>query len=259
MEDLETDNDKGIKREITNHTFAYLGLAFLMTAIAVGGFWNTYWWPVLTGDDEFHWLLHLHGGVFTGWLGLLITQAALVYKQRTGIHQLLGKRLGILWDICIIVLGISVGLGRISPAIATEYETLAEFIKELPIPLGDLLVFAILFGLGIYYRSRPEIHKRLMILSTMALLFAPAGRLSSVAESVPVSVVILLGGPLLPAFLAIGYDWWTRERVHPVYWWGTALIALRGASLIFLALSPTWANWADTIAQELRSILLPLL
>ncbi|WP_445666603.1 hypothetical protein [Fodinibius sp. AD559] len=242
-----------------SHNWGYLALALLMTVIAIGGFWQTYWWPVITGNGEFHWLLHLHGAAFTLWMVLLIIQTSLVWNGQTQLHQLFGKRLGIFWGILIILLGIAVGFGRVSPAIATEYDTLAEFIKGLPIPLGDILVFAILFSLGIFYRSKPELHKRLMILSTTVLLFAPAGRLSAFAESVLLSVVILLGIPLLPAFLAIGYDWWTRERVHPAYWWGTALIALRGASIIFFAVSETWATMAETIAQELRSVLLPLL
>ncbi len=240
------------------HTFIYLSLALLMTIIAIGGFWNTYWWPVLTGSKEFHWLLHIHGAVFTIWMGLLILQAGLVYQNKVGLHQLIGKRMGIMWGILIILLGVSLGFGRISPGLGKEYETLQAFIWDLPIPLGDLLVFAILFGCGIYYRKKPETHKRLMILSTAALLWAPAGRLVSYFDSFIVSISIGLLIPLVPAVIAITHDWWRRNKIHPAYKWGTSLIALRSVSFLFI-FSPIWKETSADIAENLSSILQPLL
>jgi hypothetical protein len=40
----------------------------------------------------------------------------------------------------------------------------------LTIPLFDILVFAILIVAGLYYRQRPDVHKRLMLLSTISIL-----------------------------------------------------------------------------------------
>ncbi len=39
----------------------------------------------------------------------------------------------------------------------------------LIIGLGDLLLFLVFFALGFYYRSKPEIHKRLMLLATILI------------------------------------------------------------------------------------------
>jgi hypothetical protein len=47
------------------------------------------------------------------------------------------------------------------------------------IPLGDMVLFAGFFIPAVIYRRRPEIHKRLMLLATTALLFAAAGRMSN--------------------------------------------------------------------------------
>ena len=43
-------------------------------------------------------------------------------------------------------------------------------------PLLDMLVFAPLFAAAIYYRRKPELHKRLMIVATTSLLIAAVGR-----------------------------------------------------------------------------------
>jgi hypothetical protein len=46
-----------------------------------------------------------------------------------------------------------------------------------PFSPGDMLVFAALARTGLHYRRRPDVHKRLMTLATIALLAAPIARL----------------------------------------------------------------------------------
>jgi hypothetical protein len=86
-------------------------------------------------------------------------------------------------------------------------------LSFLAIPLFDIVVFAILVGGGLYYRHRADVHKRLMVLATVALMTAPIARLP---------FAILKAGP--PAFFGltdlfivavIAYDLVTRRRVHP--------------------------------------------
>ncbi len=47
----------------------------------------------------------------------------------------------------------------------------------LVIPLTDMLVFGILVGAGFYFRRRPDVHKRLMLLATISILAAAIARL----------------------------------------------------------------------------------
>ena len=53
-----------------------------------------------------------------------------------------------------------------------------------------------------------------------------------------VSYVLMLVFPIAGAV----YDRWSRGRVHPVYWWGLALLALGVAARVALLGSPTWAH-----------------
>lgn len=87
---LDTDS----RRSITMRRGFYVATAVLIAGIAVAGFWPTYWGPFFSGTLDKHWLLHLHAGVFTVWLLLLITQTGLVRRGRTDLHQKLGAALG---------------------------------------------------------------------------------------------------------------------------------------------------------------------
>lgn len=75
---MSSGPDPGI--EVVVQRGFYVGLAVLMAAFAVAGFWSTYWGPLISGTLDLHWLLHLHGVVQTTWLLLLITQAGLVLR-----------------------------------------------------------------------------------------------------------------------------------------------------------------------------------
>ncbi len=46
----------------------------------------------------------------------------------------------------------------------------------LVLPIGDMILFGGFFAAGIAGRRRRELHTRLMLLATVALLFAPTNR-----------------------------------------------------------------------------------
>lgn len=238
----------------------YVGLAALIAAVAVAGFWPTYWGPLFSGTLDLHWLLHLHGVVFTGWVVLLVVQTVLVYRGRTDLHQTVGKVVGVGWGGLVITVGLSVAFGIISPAVGREFEDLQGFIASFVITLPSILAFALLFGAALLYRERPAIHKRLMIVATLALLSAATARLGRNVFELPptASMVVERGLPIGLAGLAIGYDWWTRNRVHPVYWVAVAVLVLDDA-VAFVRPTDAWTDVSGQVAEALRSVLLPLM
>jgi uncharacterized membrane protein YfcA len=80
----------------------------------------------------------------------------------------------------------------------------------LIIPLGDMVLFGGFFGAAILYRRKPEIHKRLILLATVALLFAAIGRLSFVLGRGPVALLAWLS----PLLVAMAYDGLVSRRVR---------------------------------------------
>ncbi len=239
----------------------YVGLAVLMTAFAVAGFWPTYWGPLFSGTLDLHWLLHVHGVVFTSWLVLLIVQTILVYRGRRDLHQTVGKVVGVGLGVLVITVGLSAIFGSISPAVGQEFEDLQGFVSGvLAINLPGIFAFAVLFGAGVAYRKRPLIHKRLMIVATLALLSAATVRLAinGFGLSYGPSTVIGRGLPVLLAGLAMGYDRWTRDRVHPAYWIAVGVLLLDdGFALV--TLTDTWTEVTSQIAAALESVLMPLM
>lgn len=237
----------------------YVGLALLMTALAIAGFWPTYWGPLLSGTLDLHWLLHLHGIVFTAWMALLVTQVVLVYRGRTDVHLTLGRTLGAGWGLVLVTVGLAAAFGNAAPGVGTEFESLTGFLRQLPIPIGDLLAFVLLFGAAIVLTERPRAHKRLMILATVALLAAPTARLMLLlSDPSPMFFAVLFVLPLSPAFVAMAYDRWSRGRVHPAYWAGMVVL-LANASKYFWYRSEAWAELSTGMADALRAGLLPLL
>src|SRR5207237_8273238 len=119
-------------------------------------------------------LLYVHGFIFTLWIALLLTQTTLIATKRTRTHMKLGVAGGML-ALLMIAVGTIVALIR-----AKSFQPPPGFSSPLiflTIPLGDLLVFGILVGLAFYFRRRLEIHKRLMLLGTIAILPAAVARL----------------------------------------------------------------------------------
>ena len=113
----------------------------------------------------------------------------------------------------------------------------------LAVPIGTLLVFAILVGAGLAQRRRSETHKRLMLLATIAILTPAIARLRWTGarrasrrhrRHLPVR-----GG--VP-----GHDRVAHGRVHPAFLWG-GLFVMVALPLRFALGGPTrgWsvARW----------------
>jgi hypothetical protein len=98
-------------------------------------------------------------------------------------------------------------------------------LGALVFPLGDLVSFAVLVAAALWFRRRPDIHKRLMLLATVgALMAAPLahllGRLPALRDTPPVILI-----PLAMLYLSGAiYDKLTSGRFHPVSLWGGVVL-----------------------------------
>jgi hypothetical protein len=178
-------------------------------------------------------VFHLHGALFTSWIVLFIVQTSLIATKRVRVHQRLGILGGFLAGAMLIV-------GYLAAITATRRAVnagAAEALGFLVIPIGDLLQFGVLIGLGLYFRRRPQIHKRLFLLATIALLTPAIARLPHV---LPYGPLLFFG--LTDLFIAICfiYDRVVRGRIHPAFLWGgISMVAFQ----IFRVLSGGTAVW----------------
>jgi hypothetical protein len=118
----------------------------------------------------------------------------------------------------------------------------------LVIPLGDILVFALLVGTALYFRGRSDIHKRVMLLSCVGMVSAAMARL-------PFDFV-QNGGP--PVFFAmtdllmlscVAYDTIKHRRLHPAFGWGVLFIVLSQPLRLILSGTAEWMQFAHWVTQ----------
>lgn len=210
----------------------HIALVVVMMVIVAAGFWPFYA-ALPGGPPPAHWVVYVHAGIFTGWMGLLLAQAVLVSRRRVGAHQRLG-RLGMYFGALVLLTGLAVTIAAPVDHVAAGRWTLDEAAGFLILPLGDMVLFGGFFIAAMQYRRSKETHKRLMVLATTALLFAPAARFAGDAGRLAILLVWWL-----PLGLAIAHEVVTRRRVERVYLVGMAVM-LVAFSRILLMESEAW-------------------
>ncbi len=216
----------------------YPAIAFFAAAVIFAGFARTYYLKWLFGTPDLPLVLHLHGAVMTGWMVLLIVQTLLVARHRTDIHRRLGVAGGIL--ACgVVVVGLvaairAVRLGR-APAGGSPLSFFA-------IPFGDLVLFSVLVAIGLYYRRRPELHKRLMLIATIAIL--PPGIARWPVPFVGHNPIGFFGVTDLILVGCALYDYAKTRRWNAAYVYGGLLVVASHPLRLLIAHTRAWMAFA---------------
>ena len=223
----------------------YVALSVLIGAIAIGGFWATYFGSLLRGSATTSQplLIHAHAAVFVGWLALFLTQTVLAAVGRVRAHRALGQA-GIWYGVFLVLMGIWTAVSRS----AYHMRTSRSGEGLLFVALLDMAIFAPFFGAAIVYRRQPQIHKRLMVVAATMLLVAAVGRFWFLPAP-PMDLLVSSAIWFSPVLLGMAHDWWTSRRVHPVYVLGLAAFVFRLASPAFVIGTPAWSSIARLITS----------
>jgi hypothetical protein len=210
--------DGSLPRSRTRRKGFYVGVSLLIAAIVLAGFAPSF--VSMAAGPPRPWFMHAHGAIYLGWLALLICQAVLAARGKIALHRRVGN-FGIAYGALVWVVGIIVTFA--APALHVragewDMDRAAAFIT---LPLGDMVLFGGFFGAAVAYRTRPEIHKRLILLACVAVMFAGAFRLSYV-----VGMPLQLLAWYSPVLAGMIYDRYKMGRVHRVYWLGAAVMAV---------------------------------
>jgi hypothetical protein len=215
-----------------------IGLSLFIAAIPFFGFWRSYFGPLLQGVAGHPGFIHVHAAIYVGWIALFVAQVFLASSGRIGLHRRFGK-IGVVYGVVVIAVGLFTAWSQF--ALRVEAGMLAEAQNRLLAPLTDMIVFPIFFGAALYYRRRPELHKRLMIVATTTLLVAAALRLP-----LPLPARLLVW--FSPILLAMAYDVATRRMLHPAYAVGLAALILLSQRR-FLAGTDAWLGFSGWLAR----------
>jgi hypothetical protein len=201
------------------------GMSGLVAVIVFIGFARTYYLAAMFDAKPLAApIVHIHGAVFTCWVVLLVVQTSLVGTGHTSIHRRLGL-LGLGLAPLMVVLGVLV-----ADEMLNRTAGIPGFGSPLifAVALSEIAGFAVPVFIALRLRRRSAVHKRLILIGTIATTTAGFGRWP---------VPFLLHKPL-PAMLAaftlllllIGFDLLSTRRVHRA-------TALGGAWVVFIELT----------------------
>lgn len=225
-------------------TFFYLGMACLGVAAAAAGFSTTYFIPMATGRLSAPTVAHVHGLLFFSWISLLVAQAFLVRTNRTWLHRRIGWA-AVPLAVAMAASGAGVGLHAVGRDLAVMGE--ASYSQLIGVLTGMAILLAYV-GIAIAMRKRPDWHKRMILLATIAILWPAWFRFRHFLPWIPnpdIWLAIVLADSLVVA--AMIRDRLALGRVHPAYGiFGAALIADHVLEAIFYDTAP-WRATARAI------------
>jgi hypothetical protein len=240
----------------------FLWLAIACAAVAIGGFMPSYWLQLAPRTFTGQPLLHMHGIACTAWVLFLISQAWLVSQGRLRNHRNWGLA-GISLASVVVLLGIATAIIGLEERLAHGFGDAAR--SFLVTPMSAILRFAVFTGAAIACVHRPEWHKRLMIVGTVALIEAAGARVALLMAvgtgpgvrpstlPLPPPAMPVIVGLLLQLLIVAGmiHDKRTRGSVHPA--WIVGLVASVAVILLKepISTTPAWlafAQWTTTIA-----------
>jgi hypothetical protein len=163
----------------------------------------------------------LHGVVFTAWLLLFLAQTLLI-KKRFAAHRRMGYA-GIVLAVLMIISGYatSIAMARRGFDLSGELNAAADPLGILVFQLGDLVSFGLLVAAAVWYRRRPDVHKRLMLLAIVGALM-PASLVHIIGHSPflrEIKAPIILIPLAMLLFAGAVHDRLTQGRIHPVSLW----------------------------------------
>lgn len=199
-------------------------------------------------------ILHAHAAVFTIWMFLLTAQLLLVLKNRVNIHRKFGWLL-VFWACLMGIMGPVAFITRILMNVKKHGGPFP--YPFLSVHLVDIGSFLVLLAIGIALRKNPAAHKRMMILSTVALADPGFNRFIEHLDlfhptSVFATFLYIFYGNVLIVALMLGWDWWKGRliRSHVI-----ASVSMLGCMYIasFLLDWQPWKNftleWVKTLAK----------
>ncbi len=224
---------KPVNRTVERIFFS--GMAILLCVVVIIGFTPTYFGVGMLRAPLPSPILHVHGAVFSLWMILYLVQTALISAKRVNWHRSLGIIAFCLPPIMIVLGFIAaidalhrrVSIGPLDPAVS------------LSIPLLGISWFTVVIFASWRTRRRPDAHKRLILLSTIALTDAALGRFpwQLVGLSPAAGAVTGLGILIL---LVVLYDLVALHRIHRTTMWAAPITFAVGAFAVPIGMTPAW-------------------
>jgi hypothetical protein len=234
------------KSRVRSHEHVFFsGMSLVVALVVFIGFSRTYYLAALFDAKPLAApIVHVHGAAFTCWILLFVIQTVLVGRGHRRTHRTLGL-LGLALAPLIVLLGVLVALEMLH-----RFATTPGFDSPLifAVALSEVAGFAVPVWIGLRLRRRPDFHKRLTLIGTIAMTTAGFGRWP---------IAFLLHKPLgamLAAFTLLGavmlFDVFSTHRVHPATLRASAWVVFVELSGFVVGHTAVW----QALAAHVRSL-----
>lgn len=236
----------------------HVGMALVGLTVVLLGFSRTYFAPMARGDFQAAAVVHLHGGLALGWVLLFVLQPSLIRAGRYDIHVRTGL-LGLPLAAATALTAVPVALLAVERDLASNFGPGA--VSTLPGVLTSMAIFLglVLAAAWAAFRGRGAVHKRLMLLATIVVLWPAWFRLRHWLPGVP-DPQFWLGVVAADSLMAAAMirDRLAEGRVHPVWWWvGVPIFVEQTLEAVFYD-APLWRSAATFLYEGFSGQAAPL-
>lgn len=225
-----------------NRFYIYWAISFLL--IVAIAFAPRYWIPLFTGALDVSQIIHLHTIFSVLWILFYFLQVVLISKQKINIHQKLGYG-SVMLAVGVFITGVLVSIALVEKSLAAG---IAGAKPSLLINLLDMMMFGVIYALGIHHRKKPMKHKRIMTLAVIVLMNAGLFRIGRLFVGQGFAAILL--AIVLTAGLIIAFALLDRKqfgKIHPTVRRIGLTVILIHIIRIPIAITPFWANITDWI------------
>lgn len=182
-------------------------------------------------------IIWIHGIAMFGWYLLIVIQSLLIQKHQFKIHRILG------WGSLFLALGIIIS----GVWMTKEHYYRPNSLLFATINTFILINFSLLYSAAFLYRNKPEYHKRLISLASIAAMFPGLGRvILGLQWNEYLSVPLWILFAMVPA----AYDWYRSKKIHPAPWIGGSMIIIGIGLTLFLMENKPWKNLMDSFLSN---------
>jgi hypothetical protein len=213
--------------------YFYFCMSLVFPALVAWGFSRTVNNSLFHASPPRPFLLWVHGATFSSWVVFFIAQSTLVRVHKVSWHRFLGW-FGAGLATVMVPLGVAIAIIMARFDTVVLHQTGADAF--LAIPFFDMIAFGVCIGLAIYWRKRPDFHRRLVFIATCGLMDAAVGRFQFIFDNnlfFPVLDLLIL--------LGIWRDLVVDGRVNKVYRYALpALIVGQSLAVYMWRINPPW-------------------
>lgn len=229
----------------------YSGAALLLLVLMLLGFQQFYLHGKAYPDRELappiRSLIILHGVGMSVWVLLFLVQPLLVVAGNRRVHMMLG-RIGAGLAACIVILGFRLGIEatRISPPGMIIWGLTP--VQFMAVPIIGILIFAGFVIAGVWNRRRPQVHRPMMLLATLAAIPAAVSRIGPLSALYHGTLWEALFGPffvtLVIGICLLALKWLLTRSLNRWFALGYAVLVISSALIMQLATTSAWDHFA---------------